>query len=406
MIELSIVLLMAGAITVPAYSYLMRISQVKTDRDKIAIIQTALAEHVRLYGFYPCPARMNAQRTDADYATADCVNTTNVAGMNPNPPNAFAPVFLGAVPINNLQGVMDCQSFDVGIQDTNPVQNRPVAATATQFGVPNFLYATFRKSLLKANNMFRPAVDVASGAAGQENTTLDRVNCIEQGDMLDEHGHKFLYGVSRPSTTTSSSNNDPFNPLNAQIRVNNRNGNQVTANFLHYIIVSFGKDGRGGVDQNGQIGIPCAGGLLEDENCDNANAVFISTPYDGTEVAGTMGVNFDDMVEFSLAGRMHENEMWDWSPVVGDFTNRNVYFNQRTRSVLTIDGLPAQPNDLVTVNRGDMQTSGALLTQSNIRSNTGDIVAPNGEVRAGLTGVSTSSIQSPRFCYDIDCDGP
>lgn len=125
--------------------------------------------------------------------------------------------------------------------------------------------------------------------------------------MADVYNMKLTYAVTRALTNNDPADDDTSASGPGQVQV--RNGNVAalplaTARHSHYILLSHGPNRRGAVGLSSvAAGIACAGGNLEDENCDgddtfvDANAVTIEGP-----------TYFDDTLVYTLPPQ--ENSAW------------------------------------------------------------------------------------------------
>lgn len=101
--------------------------------------------------------------------------------------------------------------------------------------------------------------------------------------MFDPWGNKISYSVVR-GMAQNRTNYDNYSTASADvIRINDVNGNRVNRvnsvgdeNVVSWVVVSHGKDGRGGYNMGG-IQKPCRA-ALDQENCDDDN-VFIDSAY-------------------------------------------------------------------------------------------------------------------------------
>lgn len=358
-LELAILFIIVGLLIVPFYTVILGAANLGGYTNRIELVRSGLAEYMRIYGVYPCPAVM-----DSTDVSADCVNATSIAGAG------GGTVLVGAVPIEDLREAMSC--------------------TETSAFPPGITGDIFRGGL-------RNVKDIFDADADDTNHRFDKTDCLETSHIVDEYGHKILYAVTEAATNLG--NFDPFDLSQANISIVDANGVPTTANNQFFVLVSHGTDGKGAVDINGQtVGVVCgvdAG--LDNENCDG-DAVFRDAL--SSNVAGND--YYDDIIDFSLAGVAREDNYWNWAQ--GATPNeRNLYSTPHVRVIL--EQVPATGtvanDDLFVVNRGDVyvQVDGAVggnlnaqLVGANggnveslggdIISNAGDVVAATGDVVA------------------------
>lgn len=99
--------------------------------------------------------------------------------------------------------------------------------------------------------------------------------------MYDKWGRRFAYIVVDKLATDKESFTK-YNPsTNDQIiKIFNTNNNQISVTGSEqpaYLLLSYGKSGRGGYDFNGNVLFPCGSGYLESKNCDSNNE-FVYSP--------------------------------------------------------------------------------------------------------------------------------
>jgi hypothetical protein len=365
-----LVIIICGIVSYPFYSMLFQAMQLRTSEQGMALTKSGLAEYVRIYGYYPCPANMAAAPGANDYAQAQpgCAGATNIAGVN------GGQVFVGAVPVDDLRSAMSCAQAPAGLSAELASVFRPVLFTVGE--------ALF------------------SGAPTQNNG-IDQASCLSRSNIADQYGNKFLYAVS--SRATSLATFDPLDPTVGQIEVVDENNNSATANNLTYVLVSFGRDGQGAVTRGGQAGVPCgpAANNMENENC-NGDAVFRSMPK-----STAFNNYFDDDVAFSLAGSMRENDSWYWADS-GNPNARNTYFDAKHSKLIIGQIRPGgvdAAGDFLNVNQGNLHVglSGGAGGSLNIMQGVGGVGAvqlhAGQNLTAGGSVTAGAAVFGDKFCY-------
>jgi hypothetical protein len=363
-IEMMVVIILTGLIIAPVYTIVITTTNLGDNEDRVEMIRYGLGEHMRIFGTLPCPARIDAEKSDADYADANCagaISTTGPGGQS---------VLIGAVPISELRLAMDCTE-----------------RTGT---LPDNLDSVFRKNINRVKS-------VVSGETDEQQQVLAGSKCVSRKHIADEYGNKFLYAVTESATNLSGFN--PLSPTAGDIQLIDQNDNQTTANNQIYLLLGFGKVANGAYDEDGIQQGSCGSdsAALENENCDN-DAIFRDMPH--AEAIGPG--HFDDMLEFSLAGGMKEDNFWNWSE--GATANeRNMVFNPNSRILLDRVNTVSQSDKLV-VGRGNIRVDSAGAAGGNLSVKKsaggagGNIASEN--VRAAKEIEAKDSVVSEKFCYD------
>ena len=352
------------------------------------LIRSGLAEHMRIYGTYPCPAPLGAPPDDVNYYRADCT-ITPVAGVG------SGNVLIGAVPIDTLREVMSCKQME-----TPPPAN---------------IAAVFRENLRRIS-------DVVDADTEDTNYKLDKTDCLKRGHIADEYRNKILYAVTQDATSLITF--DPFDPSEPNIRILDADDNQATSEDQFFVLVSHGPDGKGAIDAEGfASGTPCGNEALDrdNENCDG-DATFRDAAY-----SDVLGVPYyDDVVDFSLAGVLREDTYWHWAGDNPSASDGGMYVNPNVRVVLDTPGAGVTPNDRFVIGDGNIRVDGGgltadnaiIATDGNIRANAGNVRAAAGNIDATTGNINATStvpgqgevsagnaFVSPRYCYDAACDG-
>jgi type II secretory pathway pseudopilin PulG len=388
-IEVAIIMIIASLLVIPIYSFMNRLSSVDLSEERTVVIRSGLAEHVRMFGHYPCPASLTAARGDVNYDVDTRVAVTDACPVGPGifsvPGTAGNNVIIGAVPVRTLEVAMDCGHF----------ADRPIIG----LGIDN-IANVFRKNVRRVSDIF----DADTGAAGEDNNnSLHNTNCILPEHIHDEYGSKLIYAISQNATVPTF---DVLNP-NGQIRINDINNVQFTDNDAVFILVSTGKDRKGAFDPDGNALAPCVAtpGITEFDlqNCDLADAIFVDALY-----SQSAAQFYDDFIDFSLTGVMSEEDFWRWGNDPADPNRRNMLFNQipgQTVRAFVGESNVTNPlltnNEVLVVRNGDMRVEGG---QMNIRGTAGVRARQNVNAPAG-TIEGRNQVISPQFCYDAACNG-
>ena len=406
-LEMAIVLIISGLLLAGFLGIVNNNRQVQEFRNNeiIARLQWGLAEHFRIFGYYPCPADPTLAEDHANYGEAqDC--------------SALAPpsgVVVGAVPVNQLNIAVNC---------VDPAAN----------SLPDNLAETFHNHLNTAQQFVRFGAQVdnanADGTTNDSsvrNFSPDSARCVSTNLIRDIYGSKITYAVTKSSTVLTAFAADgsliagTLDPGGGLIQIVNEAGNQAIRSNPHFVLVSHGPDQKGAFLANGNASaLTCAAGSAakDAENC-NGDVVFRSMPYAGMET-GTEAAHYDDIVAFEVFQFQKEHEVWRWADgnnaageAGGD--GRDIYLDKdEPLAIGPFDGsvYSAQENTdyvdkaRVKLGKGGNLTVGkeAAATPRNIYA-TGKIESKS-NIGATGTAQAVGNVFSEKFCYDDDCDGP
>ena len=398
LLEMVIVVLITSVLMGAIFRVMGQDGEIKNSRMN-SIFDTALlgiAEYTRIYGFYPCPADPALRPGDANYGEPNL----NAAGQcSPAAAGTATPgfgggtVIIGSIPVRALNRAIGCSETDEALLPDNlkqVFQNKLNSVGQIFFGDgANYEnYSDFDQDGTAANNTL--------------NITDTSRKCVVDSLGHDIYGAKLTYAVTYGATFLT--NAEPA----GNIRIVNRNGSEITADPVHFVLISHGPDTKGAhLDMSGIIGSNCGtGASLDDENCDN-DSTFRAMPFSG--IASMYENNhYDDRVEFSLTGYLREKDVWRWAE--GASTDeRNVVLNSNTAPALNI-GIPGtatvDSDAKLSVYGGNMEVEGDLRaegvtgsggTLSKIRANTSMTAGDNIVVD---DGTGSGSATAPKFCYD------
>lgn len=383
-VELGIVIVIGALMTIPIYTLLFYVTDLKPTDERVEIIQEALAEHLRVTGTLPCPAdpaldidsNANAYTGFKD-GNDQCTSATLSGG-----------VYIGAVPIQNLKVAVACapNNGEISADFTDALRN----------GIFNI-------------------TDVLTGRKGGTDVTgalqsnrADGIRCLQNEYILNAEGQKFVYAVSANAVVEGS---DIFAPGFGNIIIQNAAGNIIDSNRI-YTLVSLGEDGKGGFDRSGQaVNGACGTSDADFENCDNDN-VFVAAPPSISNDS-----YYDDTIEYGIARFMQEDSFFKW----GTNTAGQRHMNLNQNAALIIDPLDANTeseftnnadhkiaaDDSLVVNRGGIFVEGDLTIHAQSFADTdGSAEVGGGELKANdlLEVADKTNIRdiavAPKYCYE------
>ncbi len=147
--------------------------------------------------------------------------------------------------------------------------------------------------------IFRPvAVNSPNGGRVDIGTVPTRGLYLQDEDMTDAWGDRFIYAVTEKLTASAT-----YNPSKGNICVKDSTGIQdvaLPACQAYYVLISLGADRVGAYSSGSTIGRPCNAATLEGQNCkyNLGKGKFIMTILKSGNGANT----FDDIVIFHAAG--------------------------------------------------------------------------------------------------------
>lgn len=152
------------------------------------------------------------------------------------------------------------------------------------------------------------------GAAVDANVTSLASDSIRIGDVpirdlnlpsrmiADEWNMRFSYAVTKNLAIDA----DTYLANSGAIRIESDAGVSLTtpANTGAYVLFSHGEDKNGGYNRQSGVGIACAAGNIDSENCLNDDNIFIDTYYRGTNSS----THFDDWILWEATTAISSNE--------------------------------------------------------------------------------------------------
>lgn len=312
LIELAIVLtvvglLLAGAGT--AYALYIKNKAITETATNTNLMIDAISNYFIQNGRYPCPARLDAKRTDADYGLpanldANCADDTSI-------------------PVGTCSGGICIE------ESARTIDTWDILSCATEPGVCNFT----------GTRKVRYGLSNAAPPVTREGTFTSSVVCdhtVTPAFLPDPNvgSTKYCYTTSSSFTPRVRRGAVPFRLLNKQepmaydgyhnkieyvvtenltkVTTYNKNNGGISivdtqptprsvikdADSIHYIVVSHGEDGVGGYSNQGMQALPCTTGK-DAQNC-NTSLTNPKAIYATGQIADAIGADhFDDIVKYS-----------------------------------------------------------------------------------------------------------
>ena len=263
LIQVAIGLIVIGlfvAMSGQAYVLYTKNKQVMTTQERVTEMVAAIQGYRQLYGRYPCPASMLADKDDVNYGhETDCTDTSVAVG--------------------------DCNG---GICIETAIDGAPYTISN---GVT--ITTTDRDAALTNPRVRLGAIPF-------------RLLQLDERRTYDAYGSRFLYAM-----TESMADPDLFRELNGAIHIVNANGEDLInpPGTAAFVIVSPGPNGLGAYSAQGAQSAECIDTVLDGENCRNFDPLAVITPPTLTnpsfaifasdyrmDVAAADG--FDDVIEY------------------------------------------------------------------------------------------------------------
>lgn len=383
LLEMAMVLLAGSFIAIMVFTILIQTAKLAPTEDRMSGILYGISEYVRIHGHYPCPASMSAAPGD-QYYSVEARSATAPYACNESVLNTAGPdVITGAVPVSSLAAAADCNQDPASLPGWDNLGSFPAWIEAIQ-----------RTSLRLLRQHTSPA-----DSFGDENNKISAEPCLYDNYITDKYDGKFLYAVTRSATRL-----DTYNTQDGSAnRINIYDRNNALVSTQTFVVVSMGEDGKGAIKSaGGAAQIACGSTDLDSENC-NGDASF-------RDMYSALGTEyFDDYIDYSLAGFSQDDNMWHWGGTVPapaqTQDTRDIYFNPKARMFLGPDaGVTPTPEDLLYVQQGDLHIESGSVGGGNLKLDNGQASAGN-EVSATADVTAGSTVISPKFCYDSDCDG-
>lgn len=270
LVEMSVVMIIFGLIiasSATAYVQWQTWLRHETTKTNVEDVTIAIENFLLQNGRYPCPASLDASRTDG-----------NAYGIEP------------------AAGI-DCETVVAGNIDT----------AGTPAGNDIFVVAGAR-----AGNFLTPGTGVANAGNSQVRIgTIPYRNLgLAEEQAVDGYRNRLFYAVTEHLASSAS-----YEQNTGRINVQNIAGTSYTQapGETHYIVFSAGENGAGAFTQEG-VQLPCpVAPAVENQNCDLANAVFVVDDFSTSNNAN----NLDDITSFGVA------EVPKWERPQGAGANQN-----------------------------------------------------------------------------------
>lgn len=380
LLELCIVILISGITYAMVFEMLSHNQEAKAfkTRQTMQRLQWGMAEYFRIFGYYPCPADPTLPTSDANYGVEGRVAATGACTIG-----VAGGVATGMVPVRTLNTAVGCSNVD---------EDGRFSAGAMM--MPDRVRDVVQTALNSARQV------IMTGAADVMDMSAQKRRCIDPSFANDVYDDRITYAVTVNSTRLNT-----INIAAGAIRVLDRNGNDVTANRQHFVLVSAGPDQAGAFTRNGNAG-PACGAALDRENCDGDDT-FRSMPMAQIGMPGDAN-HFDDTIMFSVYGFRQEDTDWRWNATVANEamnSPRNITM-MNGNAVVGIGRMPAvMPADAkLVVGGGNVQVDG------NVRVENSADIRTDQDVTSGANVTANRFFYSPKYCYKTpittDCGAP
>lgn len=239
LLEMSVVLIVVGIVIASAasvYSLYLKNKAIMDTANNVNIVMNAVSNYFIQNGKYPCPARLDAQRSDADYGMpTDCTDTSVAPG--------------------NCSGGICVEQRAATIATLVPPKPR-VRRGAVPFRILN-------KPEYVSRDGYNARLEYAVTEILTETTTYNK-----------DHGAiSVVDGQSPPRSVVKDDNT------------------------IHFIVLSHGPDREGAYSSNGVLMLPCGTGA-DAENC-NTSPPNKDAIYRMAQTTSASGADhFDDLVKF------------------------------------------------------------------------------------------------------------
>lgn len=363
LIESAIVILVVGLLTAgffSAYRVYLKTQEYQTTVANTDTVTIALNNFLIQNGRYPCPARLNAGRTDADYgietqcdpnqgdyvtiAQGTCSNgicmekgqqqtafsgigymcgKINEGGtLNITAPAGKVFVSVPFVTYGKPTGTAsaDCSTFTLAVNTSCNAPTSQSVADAMVAAHPSTINTVIDGSAFGGNpcpgmNKLGYRVEYADPAGGtvavnvRRGAVPFRTLGLDEAYSTDGYGSRLEYAVTEPLAVTVDSSGGGYQYAQDKGGITLEDGQtppRTLAQFDHYIVFSPGPDRAGGYNAFGKEGIACPTVGLDAENCNTTTDM--NALYRMAEYSTATGANhFDDYLKFYSAT---ETPLW------------------------------------------------------------------------------------------------
>lgn len=244
LIELSIVIAILAVVAtfgLQAAATFLNQSAVDLTRNKIVVLDKAIANFFRIYGRLPCPADRSLAPSSASYGTEQCASGGGMVNITTTPGGG---VWSGAVPFRAL--------------------NLPMSASIDGF-YNKINYAVTKNLTVAGGDKSATPVTGRFGSFDTDNTCTDGVSC---GLALTASSGFGLGGIEIRSGILEQ----PCSATNCQVVANPTYATtNTTPNGAAYILFSAGPDKRGAISWLGNLQAGCVSGTtdirIDAQNC-------------------------------------------------------------------------------------------------------------------------------------------
>ncbi len=422
LLETSIVLIVLSLILascLTSYNLYIRTENQVTTTNNIDTSVQKINDYLTRNGHYPCPARLNATRADADYGlVGNCLDETQATNTCANgicikegetsvAPGGGAGYVCGTAGENGVvtlsapagmlftgasfasygtpNGV--CNSYTVGgcNATTSTAIVNGIITVASGLGLStivipanNVTYGdpcsgTLKRMYVQANYDLAGTPPAGSFLRVRVGGLPFRSLGLDESYSVDGYGDRFEYAATE-RLASSAANYDKDQGAISVKDINNRKSDN-NKGKVHFLVLSHGPDRAGAVTRDGLSGVACAAGTADGPNCTpGLKAVYAIRDYSTTNkaVAANYAFHYDDVVKFYAATTTPL-----WRVANADGTDiRDLVDAESTGKIGVNNTNPTQTMDA----SGVVNTNISTTVRGNICDNTGGNCFTNGEI--------------------------
>lgn len=310
-VVIAIISLIAGAGMGMARGALQAADRIST-QEKLAAIQLALDSHAKTYGYLPCPAartlRPNADPTfGVENRNASVPGNNTCTAVGSGGIVSISSIYIGGVPVRTL-GLPDNYASDAWgnkltyAVSANMVTNPASAATSNgsitvNYGpIPGTYSVTTERKSDTYTNTNNGGAEITTGAP--TSITAGTIVHLKSNVATGYAGSYYVKATGSTFLLTT----DAALTTNLAYNAADTGGTltwQSPGAGASYVVVSHGPDGKGAFPTEGSAVAtacdltPAAGEAIDNENCDDTNAVFYDAAYNDGSIATEF---FDDYI--------------------------------------------------------------------------------------------------------------
>ena len=279
LIEFAIVLSVTGVLVAAfatAYNIYLKTQQQLTTENNETAVMGAVSNYLIQNGAYPCPARSNAKRTDADYGIATQCDPAQTVDN-------------GVTPVYPLTLSYPCSATSPGAGS--------VGCTVGAHGAGTCSNGLCWEQSNRSPGLAKPLV--------RRGMVPFRTLGLSEDYALDGYKSRFAYAVTEALAVPGT-----YSIANGGIDITDQFGASMvkspfgsTGGSAHFVLFSSGLDRAGAYSREGVVMFPCPTVGLDAENCNTLlvnTAVYRLAPYSETHI-GSGAVpdwHFDDSVKY------------------------------------------------------------------------------------------------------------